>query len=86
METLIGFAIGYLVGTRQGREGLRNARDSVDAIRRSPDVQQLVSSGVSMAGATVKQLMSGGAGPMLAGAVDALSRKANELMADRPAA
>jgi hypothetical protein len=32
MEVLIGFAVGYWVGTRQGREGLERAIDSVREI------------------------------------------------------
>ena len=82
METVIGFVVGYLVGTRQGRDGLRKARDSFDAIRTSPEVQQLVSTGMSIAGSTMKQLLSGGAGPMISGVVEAVSRKANEMMGD----
>ncbi len=84
METLIGFAVGYVVGTRQGRDGLRKTRESFDAIRTSPEVRQLVATGVSLAGSTMKQLLSGGAGPMLGGVVDAVSRKAKE-MAGPPA-
>jgi hypothetical protein len=82
METLIGFAIGYVVGTRQGRDGLRKARESFDAIRTSPEVRQLVATGASIAGSTMKQLLSGGAGPMLSGVMEAVSRKANEMMGD----
>ncbi len=29
VEVVLGFAVGYLVGTRQGREGLQKALDSV---------------------------------------------------------
>lgn len=82
METLIGFVIGYVVGTRQGRDGLAKARESVDAIRTSPEVRQLVATGASIAGGTLKQLLSGGAGPMLSGVVEAVSRKANEMLGD----
>ena len=31
MEALIGFAIGYYVGTRDGREGLQKAISAFDA-------------------------------------------------------
>ncbi|MCA1654962.1 MAG: hypothetical protein LC635_00505 [Pseudonocardiaceae bacterium] len=82
METLIGFVIGYVVGSRQGRDGLQKARESFDAIRSSPEVQQLMATGVSIAGTTMKQLLSGGAGPMISGVVDAVSRKATEIMGD----
>lgn len=82
METLIGFVIGYMVGTRQGRDGLQKTRESFDAIRSSPEVRQLVATGASIAGSTMKKLLSGGAGPMLGGVVEAVSRKANEMMGD----
>jgi hypothetical protein len=78
METLVGFMVGYLVGTRQGRDGMRRTRESFDAIRTSPDVRQLVATGAAIAGSTAKQLLSGGAGPLLA----AVSRRAAVLMND----
>lgn len=82
METLIGFMVGYVVGTRQGRDGLRTVRQSVDAIRHSPEVRELLSGGVSVAGGMAKQLLSGGAGPMIANVVDTVSRKADEMLGD----
>lgn len=82
METLIGFMIGYVVGTRQGRDGLRKVRDSVDAIRNSPEVSQMVSGGISVAGSMVKQVLSGGAGPLIANVIDAVSRKTDEMFGD----
>lgn len=75
METLIGFVVGYLVGTKQGREGLDKVRESVDVIRNSPEVRQLVLTGSSIAGAAVRQVLSGGAGAILTGVVDALAHK-----------
>lgn len=75
METLIGFVVGYLVGTKQGREGLDKVRESVDVIRNSPEVRQLVLTGSSIAGAAVRQVLSGGASAILTGAVDALAHK-----------
>jgi hypothetical protein len=42
METVVGFAVGYLVGTREGRKGVDKLRDSLMAIRESADVKQLV--------------------------------------------
>jgi hypothetical protein len=81
METLIGFAIGYLVGTQQGREGLQKARESFDAIRHSPEVHQMVLAGVTVAGGVVRQVLGGGAGAALTGAVEALARKATDAIA-----
>ncbi|MGH3235088.1 MAG: hypothetical protein ACRDOH_17940 [Streptosporangiaceae bacterium] len=47
MEVLIGFAVGYWVGTRQGREGLQHALDSAQAIWASPESRRLVSEGLT---------------------------------------
>jgi hypothetical protein len=35
METLIGFAFGYWVGTRQGREGLQRALDVTGVLKKA---------------------------------------------------
>jgi hypothetical protein len=42
MEVVIGFAVGYWVGTRQGREGLARALDSARAIWESPETRRLL--------------------------------------------
>lgn len=47
MEAVIGFAVGYWVGTRQGREGLQKALDSAQAIWASPETKRLLSEGLS---------------------------------------
>ena len=47
MDVLIGFAVGYWVGTRQGREGLQKAMDSAQAIWASPETKRLVSEGLT---------------------------------------
>ena len=41
MEALIGFAIGYYVGTRDGREGLQKALGALDAITKSEEFKNL---------------------------------------------
>ena len=47
MEVVIGFAVGYWVGTRQGRQGLQHALDSAQAIWASPETKRLLSEGLS---------------------------------------
>ena len=47
MEAVIGFAVGYWVGTRQGRQGLQKALDSAQAIWASPETKRLLSEGFS---------------------------------------
>jgi hypothetical protein len=78
METLIGFAVGYVFGTRQGREGLANARRSWEAIRTSPEVRQMLAGGVAIAGSAFRQVLRGGAGAVLSGAVDAVTHRMSD--------
>ena len=47
MEVVIGFAVGYWVGTRQGREGLQNALASAQAIWAHPETKKLLGQGLS---------------------------------------
>jgi hypothetical protein len=49
MEVLIGFAVGYWVGTRQGRQGLERAMDSVREIAASPETRRLLAEGLAAA-------------------------------------
>lgn len=42
METLVGFGVGFLVGTREGKDGLAKIRESWEAIRTSTEVQKFV--------------------------------------------
>ncbi|HEU5002186.1 MAG TPA: hypothetical protein VFW71_05330 [Actinomycetota bacterium] len=50
MEALVGFAIGYWTGTRDGREGLQKALNALDAITKSEQFKSLVNSGLSVGG------------------------------------
>ena len=47
MEVVLGFVVGYLVGTRQGRDGLRNALDSAQAIMASDETRRLLGEGLA---------------------------------------
>jgi hypothetical protein len=47
VETVIGFAVGYWVGTRQGRQGMQKALDSAREIWESPESRRLAAEGVS---------------------------------------
>ena len=42
VEVVLGFAVGYLVGTRQGRKGMQQALDSAQAILASPETRRLL--------------------------------------------
>ena len=47
VEVVIGFAVGYWIGTSQGREGIKKALDSAQAIWASPETRRLLSEGLS---------------------------------------
>jgi hypothetical protein len=47
METLVGFAFGYWVGTRQGREGLQRALDAAREIYDSPEARRIAGEALS---------------------------------------
>ena len=47
VEVVIGFAVGYYIGTRQGRKGLQDAIDSAQAIMASPEAQRLLGQAIS---------------------------------------
>ena len=49
MEVVIGFAVGYWVGTRQGRHGLQNALESAQAIWAHPETRKMLAEGISAA-------------------------------------
>jgi hypothetical protein len=72
METLIGFAVGYVVGTQQGKEWLRRMQESIEALRSSEDVRAALVTGASIAGSAVRQVLGSGAGAVASGAADAL--------------
>jgi hypothetical protein len=59
VETLIGFAVGFVVGTQYGRDGLAKVRDSVNAISSSPEFHQLLRSGAAVAGSVVRDVTRG---------------------------
>jgi len=48
VEALIGFAVGYWVGTRQGRQGLQRGLESAQAIWASPETKRLLSESLSV--------------------------------------
>ncbi len=62
METVIGFVIGYLVGSSGGKAGLERLRTSADAIRRSPEVRRLAAEAITVAEGVARQASSQGVG------------------------
>ena len=47
MEVVFGFAVGYYLGTRQGRRGLQEAIESAQAIMASPETRRLLSEAIT---------------------------------------
>jgi hypothetical protein len=62
METVIGFVIGYLVGSREGKAGIARLRESADAIMRSPEVRRLAAEAMTVAEGVARQASSQGIG------------------------
>ncbi len=64
METLVGFAVGFVVGTREGRQGLKRLQESWAAIRESADVKHLLGEAAAALGPIMRDLAraTGGSG------------------------
>jgi 3-polyprenyl-4-hydroxybenzoate decarboxylase len=88
METVIGFVAGYLVGTREGREGLARMRSSWRSIRTSPELRRLAAEAVTAAEAAVSRASAGRGGlglpssvkdlgGVVSGVTDTLMRRAS---------
>jgi hypothetical protein len=58
METMVGFAVGFVVGTKEGRQGLAKILDSLAYIRESPELQNLVGSALGVMVPMMKELTS----------------------------
>jgi hypothetical protein len=57
VETVIGFAFGYWIGTRQGRQGMQKALDSAREIWQSPETRRIAAEGLSAFEAVAAQVM-----------------------------
>jgi hypothetical protein len=78
MEAIIGFIAGYLTGMSEGRDGLKRARTSLEAIGNSPELRRLVAEGVTVA--------QGFAGRYAKGSLSSTVSGVSELIANRAAA
>jgi hypothetical protein len=59
METLIGFVAGYLTGCRDGKDGVKRLRASVEAIMGSDEVKRLTVEAKGFAEVAMRRAASG---------------------------
>jgi hypothetical protein len=86
METILGFVAGYLVGTRDGKDGLERMRSSLQSIRTSPEVRKLAADAISLVEATVRQRSGrAGIGGAVGNVTDMLVRRATAAREGRAA-
>ena len=78
METIIGFVVGYLTGVSEGRDGLKRARASVQAIRNSPEFRQMVSDAVTVAQGMAGRAAKGGLSGTVSSVAELISNRASE--------
>jgi hypothetical protein len=66
VEVVLGFAVGYYIGTRQGRKGLQDAIESAQAIMASPETRRFLSEAINtfetMAGPAMERVSRGSKG------------------------
>jgi hypothetical protein len=80
VEVVLGFAVGYYIGTRQGRKGLQAAIESAQAIMASPETRRVLSEAINtfetVAGPTVERMRrksgSGSRAALIGSVVDEL--------------
>jgi hypothetical protein len=78
METIIGFAAGYLVGSKEGRAGYERLKTSVQGIAKSQEARRLAGDAVSLAGMLVRQVSARGVGASASGVAELVMRRVNE--------
>ena len=76
METIIGFVVGFVVGTREGRAGLDRMRKSWHPIRTSPEVHRLAREATTVTESLARQAAKRGFGETIGGLGEMLIRKA----------
>ncbi|MBA3743722.1 hypothetical protein [Sporichthya sp.] len=59
METVVGFAVGFVVGTKEGRAGLAKIKESLAYIRESKEMQNLVGTALTVVYPMMKELTAG---------------------------
>jgi hypothetical protein len=78
METIIGFAAGYLVGSKEGKAGYERLKASVQAIAKSREARRLAADGAALAGMLVRQASARGLGASASGVAEIVMRRVSE--------
>jgi hypothetical protein len=82
MEAIIGFAIGYWAGTRDGREGITKALAAFDAITKSDEFKNIMGQGLALGGSLVSKSLQGSGGNALAqGVFGVVADRAGKILA-----
>jgi hypothetical protein len=76
METIIGFIAGYLTGMQEGRDGLKRARASLEAIRDSPEFRRLLGDAITVAQGVAGRAARGGLSSTVSGVTELISSRA----------
>jgi hypothetical protein len=83
METIIGFAAGYLTGVKDGGQGLERIKSSLRDIAQSKEARRLASEAVTMAGALLGRGSARGAVKTASGLARVVIRQMTEGPNDR---
>jgi hypothetical protein len=83
MEAIVGFAVGYVLGVRAGREGLEELRTAWSSIRRSEEFQALLSGAAGLAGGVLRQVVAQRRGAIADRVAAALAGQAKEVLERR---
>jgi hypothetical protein len=75
MMALVGFAVGYVVGVQQGKEGMAKLVRSWQEIQRSEEFAAAVESGKEMAMGLLKQAFQTGSGMVTGEVKSAVNRR-----------
>jgi hypothetical protein len=75
MMALVGFAIGYVVGVQQGKEGMARLVSSWTQIQGSEEFAAAIASGREMAMGVLKQALSTGTGIVSGEVKDVVGRR-----------
>jgi hypothetical protein len=55
MGVIVAFLVGYVLGTRAGREGMQQLVNAVEEIAQSPEVRGLVATGMSLLDGSLRE-------------------------------